>query len=182
VRPLDRHREIVVAANDVLVHSIDETLELARIERRGLSGFGLRVSLDLLDAHLFGRSHGIHGKRIRANREQDKALSQIDTRAMSPTRDDRGADLRALAARRWRIGGALTALMMVAYFGFILLVAFAKPLAGRLAGDYSVGILVGASVIALAPILTAVYVRWANRTYDPAVKALRARGRHDGEA
>jgi len=37
----------------------------------------------------------------------------------------------------------------------------------------SVGILLGAAVIVLAPVLTAVYVRWANRHYDPAVKELR---------
>jgi uncharacterized membrane protein (DUF485 family) len=64
--------------------------------------------------------------------------------------------------------------MMIAYFGFILLVAFAKPTAGELLGDVvSVGILVGAGVIVLAPVLTALYVRWANRSYDPAVAALR---------
>ena len=40
--------------------------------------------------------------------------------------------LEALAARRWRVAASLTAAMMVAYFGFILLVAFDKPLIGRL--------------------------------------------------
>ena len=78
--------------------------------------------------------------------------------------------------KRWRIGAALTAVMMAAYFGFILLVALAKDTAGALVGDASVGILVGAGVIVLAPILTAIYVRWANRHYDPAVRALRERG------
>ena len=53
--------------------------------------------------------------------------------------------LRKVVARRWRIGGALTALMMVAYFGFILLVAFAKPFVGTLIvdGQVSVGIVLG---------------------------------------
>lgn len=84
--------------------------------------------------------------------------------------------LRALAARRWRIGVVLTAIMTAAYFGFIALVAFAKPTAGTLiAGDrLSVGILLGALVIMLAPVLTAIYVRWANRHYDPALAAHRA--------
>ena len=82
---------------------------------------------------------------------------------------------RAVMARRWRIGATLTALMMLAYFGFIALVAFAKPTAGTLIGDgrVSLGIVLGAAVIVLAPILTAIYVRWANRHYDAAVKALR---------
>lgn len=87
-------------------------------------------------------------------------------------------ELNRLVGRRWRIGGILTAVMMVAYFGFILLVAFAKPTAGELVagGRVSIGILVGASVIVLAPVLTSIYVRWANRHYDPAVKALRGKG------
>ena len=83
--------------------------------------------------------------------------------------------LRAVVARRWRIGATLTAVMMVAYFGFILLVAFAKPFVGTLLADgqVSVGILIGASVIVLAPVLTAIYVRWANRRFDPAIASLR---------
>jgi uncharacterized membrane protein (DUF485 family) len=82
----------------------------------------------------------------------------------------------AIVARRWRIGAILTALMMAVYFGFILLVAFDKADLGTLMADgrISVGIVLGAITIILAPILTAIYVRWANRHYDPAVHALRA--------
>ena len=59
--------------------------------------------------------------------------------------------------------------MMIAYFGFIALVAFDKADAGTLVADdrVSVGIVLGALVILLAPVLTAIYVRWANRKYDP---------------
>ncbi len=85
--------------------------------------------------------------------------------------------LRRVVSRRWRIGAALTAVMMLAYFGFILLVAFAKPFVGTLLADgrVSVGIVIGAAVIVLAPVLTAIYVRWANHHYDAAVTALRER-------
>ena len=85
--------------------------------------------------------------------------------------------LRKVVARRWRVGAVLTAVMMAAYFGFILLVAFAKPFVGTLLADgqVSVGIVIGASVIVLAPLLTAIYVRWANRRYDPAIAALRGK-------
>lgn len=91
--------------------------------------------------------------------------------------DDDRAALRHLAARRWRIAVVLTALMMAGYFGFILLVAFGKPTAGTLVagGRLSVGIALGAAVIVLAPVLTGIYVRWANRRYDAALAALRAR-------
>jgi uncharacterized membrane protein (DUF485 family) len=90
----------------------------------------------------------------------------------SPDDDTR---LRELARRRWRIAGILTAVMIVVYFGFILLVAFAKPTAGTLlaGGRISLGIILGASVIVVAPIVTGIYVRWANRRYDDAVRALR---------
>ena len=83
--------------------------------------------------------------------------------------------LRKVVQRRWRIGAVLTAVMMAAYFGFILLVAFAKPTAGSLLADgrVSLGIVLGALVIVLAPVLTAIYVRWANKHYDRALEAHR---------
>ena len=86
-------------------------------------------------------------------------------------------ELERLVARRWRVGGVLTLVMVAAYFGFILLVAFDKDAAGALiAGDrVSIGIVLGAALIVLAPILIAVYVRWANAHYDPQVEALRKR-------
>ncbi len=84
-------------------------------------------------------------------------------------------DLHELVARRWRVGGLLTAVIVIAYFGFILLVAFDKETAGTLIfGDrVSVGIVLGALLIILAPVLIAIYVRWANRSYDPQIQALR---------
>ena len=85
--------------------------------------------------------------------------------------------LERVVKKRWRVGATLTAIMMLGYFGFILLVAFAKPFVGTLiaGGRVSVGIVIGASVIVLAPVLTAIYVRWANRRYDPAIATLRAK-------
>ena len=41
--------------------------------------------------------------------------------------------LEALAAAQWKLALRLTAAMMAVYFGFILLVAFAKPLLGHAA-------------------------------------------------
>ena len=66
--------------------------------------------------------------------------------------------------------------MMVAYFGFILLVAFNKPLLGTLVTrGLSLGMLLGALVIIVAWILTWTYVRWANTHYDASLAKLRAR-------
>lgn len=75
---------------------------------------------------------------------------------------------------RWGVALTLTALVLLTYFGFILLVAFNKPLLGRMiAPGLSVGIALGAGVIVIAWVLTGVYVRWANTRYDAAVHALR---------
>ena len=40
--------------------------------------------------------------------------------------------VRALARARWKVAIVLTAIMVALYFGFILLVAYNKPLLGRL--------------------------------------------------
>ena len=87
---------------------------------------------------------------------------------------ERDADLRALAARRWRVALSLTAFMIVLYFGFIMLIAFEKPLLGRLlAPGLSLGILLGALVIVSSWLLTWGYVRWANTRYDAELHRLR---------
>jgi uncharacterized membrane protein (DUF485 family) len=81
--------------------------------------------------------------------------------------------LEAVAAARWRIAVGLTAAMMGVYFGFILLVAFSKPLLGVILTEgLSLGILLGALVIVVAWVLTWVYVSWANRHYDTAIQQL----------
>lgn len=83
--------------------------------------------------------------------------------------------LQDLARRRWRIAITLTVAMIALYFGFILLVAFDKPLLGRLVSPgLSLGILLGALVIVLSWIMTFVYVRWANAHYDKALHELRS--------
>ncbi len=83
--------------------------------------------------------------------------------------------LEALAARRWKIALSLTAAMLATYFGFVLLVAYDKPLLGKiLTPGLSLGILLGALVIVVAWTLTGIYVRWANRVYDTELAALKA--------
>ena len=89
--------------------------------------------------------------------------------------EERGRDLEALAARRWRVAVGLTAAMMATYFGFLLLVACAKPAAGALvAPGLSWGILLGALVIVVAWVVTGIYVVWANSRYDVELEALRS--------
>ena len=73
-----------------------------------------------------------------------------------------------LKARRTRFGWWLTAAMMVVYYGFILLVAFDKPLlASRLGeGVTTLGMPIGLGVIVFTIVITAIYVRRANSEFD----------------
>jgi uncharacterized membrane protein (DUF485 family) len=85
--------------------------------------------------------------------------------------------LEALAQAQWRLALSLTAAMMAIYLGFMLLIAWAKPLLGTLlAPGLSLGLLLGALVIVSAWVLIWIYVRWANSHYDAVVASLRAPG------
>ncbi len=80
-----------------------------------------------------------------------------------------------LVARRWRVSLALTAVLFVLYYGYIVLIATNKALLGRrISGSITLGIPFGAAVIVGAWALTAIYVIWANRHYDGEVARLRA--------
>jgi uncharacterized membrane protein (DUF485 family) len=88
-------------------------------------------------------------------------------------------DFRHLVTRRWRVALLLTAALFVVYYGFILLVATRRGfLAARVGEVTTVGIVMGVAVLVLAWMLTAVYVVWANRHYDPEVERLRDCLRH----
>lgn len=85
--------------------------------------------------------------------------------------------LQALAARRFRVGLGLTGLVVAAYFGFMLLVAFRPAAMGALAAPgLSWGIALGAALIVFAWLLTGVYARWANGAYDAEIARLRGLG------
>ncbi len=87
---------------------------------------------------------------------------------------DHEAELRALAGARRRVALSLTSAMIVIYFGFLALIAWQKPLLGTLVvPGLSLGILLGALVIASCWVLTWLYVRWANTRYDPEIERLR---------
>jgi len=75
-----------------------------------------------------------------------------------------------LSAARWRIAISLTLVMLTVYVGFILLVAFNKPLLGWvIVPGLSLGILLGILVIGIAWLLTWWYIRWAN-AHDAALR------------
>ena len=73
-----------------------------------------------------------------------------------------------LEAKRRRFGWLLTVLMLVVYYGFILLVAFGKPFLSQRIGDgvTTVGIPIGLGVIVFTVLITGYYVRRANKEFD----------------
>jgi uncharacterized membrane protein (DUF485 family) len=80
---------------------------------------------------------------------------------------------KALVAKKWTISLALSLVMLVAYYGFILVLAFDKELmAAKIGAHLTLGIPFGIGVILLAFVLTGIYVGWANRTYDKAVNEI----------
>lgn len=79
-----------------------------------------------------------------------------------------------LVSKRSSYGWVLTALMMIVYYGYILVIAFKKELlAAKLgAGVMTVGIPVGLGVILFTIIITGIYVRRANSEFDALTKEL----------
>ncbi len=80
----------------------------------------------------------------------------------------RNPKFQELVSRRSSFGWTLAIIMLVIYYGFILLVAFGKGfLATRIgAGVMTIGIPIAFGVIVIAFILTAIYVSKANSDFD----------------
>jgi uncharacterized membrane protein (DUF485 family) len=85
------------------------------------------------------------------------------------------AALESVAAKRRKVALALTGAMLVVYFGFILLIAFAKGfMSEEVIDGLSVGMALGVVVILATWVLTWTYVAWANRVYEPELERLRS--------
>jgi len=87
-------------------------------------------------------------------------------------------DFRALVRTRWSVSFTLLGLLFVGYYGYILLVATAPSVVARRLSDApdaitNVGLALGIGTLVFAWILTAIYVVWANRAYDPEVERLK---------
>ena len=63
--------------------------------------------------------------------------------------------------------------MLLIYFGFIMVLAFRRDLLqAPVGGGMTLGIPVGFGIIVIASALTGIYVWWANRSYDGAVRRI----------
>ena len=75
---------------------------------------------------------------------------------------------KQLKAKRSSFGWWLTLAGMLAYYGFILLVAFDKPLLAQKMGGgvMTLGMPLGVAVIVFTIIITWIYIRRANSEFD----------------
>ena len=85
------------------------------------------------------------------------------------------ANFKTLVHERTRFGVTLTIVMLVIYYGFILLVAFGKGfLATKIGGGVTtIGMVIGLAVILSAFVLTGIYTQRANSRYDDLAEKLR---------
>ena len=83
-------------------------------------------------------------------------------------RIEKDPNYQELKTKRTRFGWWLSLAGMIAYYGFILLVAFDKPLLSQKIGNgvMTVGMPLGVAVIVFTIIITWVYVRRANTEFD----------------
>jgi uncharacterized membrane protein (DUF485 family) len=86
---------------------------------------------------------------------------------------------RALVRTRWTVSFTLLGLLFAGYYGYILLVATSPAIVARRLSDApdaitNVGLVLGIGTLIFAWVLTAIYVVWANRAYDPEVERLKS--------
>ena len=80
-----------------------------------------------------------------------------------------------LVKARDTLAWTLTVLVLIIYFGFILMIAYAPGLLTQPISSASVipvGMLVGVGVIIASVVLTGIYVRRANSTFDPLIREI----------
>jgi uncharacterized membrane protein (DUF485 family) len=88
-------------------------------------------------------------------------------------------EFKRLVAKRWSVSMVLLAILFVTYYGYILLVATNKELVSQKIGEVTtLAIPLGIAAIVIAWVLTAFYVAWANKSYDPEVERLKGELKH----
>jgi uncharacterized membrane protein (DUF485 family) len=95
----------------------------------------------------------------------------MDDRALARIQSD--PNYIKLVADRKSFGWTLAIIMLVLYYGYIAIVAFAPALiATPISGVITVGIVMGVALILISILLTGLYVFRANATYDDLTAAI----------
>lgn len=84
-------------------------------------------------------------------------------------------EFQELRNRLRRFVFPMSALFLIWYFAYVLLGAFAHDfMAIKVWGNINVGLLIGLGQFLSTFVITAIYVRFANRELDPRAEAIRA--------
>ena len=84
-------------------------------------------------------------------------------------------EFQELRSRLRRFVFPMSALFLIWYFAYVLLGAFAHDfMATKVWGNINVGLIIGLGQFLSTFIITAIYVVWANREFDPRAEAIRA--------
>jgi uncharacterized membrane protein (DUF485 family) len=85
-------------------------------------------------------------------------------------------EFQELRSRLRRFVFPMSAVFLLWYFAYVLLGAFAHDfMAIKVWGDINVGLLIGLGQFVSTFVITAIYVRFANRELDPRAEAIRAK-------
>ena len=85
-------------------------------------------------------------------------------------------EFRALRRRLRRFVFPMSALFLAWYVAYVLVASYAQPfMATKLAGNITVGLVLGLLQFVSTFVVTTLYVRFAGRSLDPATKAIRDR-------
>ncbi|HEY0815307.1 MAG TPA: DUF485 domain-containing protein [Pseudonocardia sp.] len=83
-------------------------------------------------------------------------------------------EFRALRRRLRRFVFPMSALFLAWYVAYVLVACYAQPfMATKLAGNFTVGLVLGLLQFASTFVMTTLYVRFAGRSIDPAASAIR---------
>jgi len=78
-----------------------------------------------------------------------------------------------LVKDRASLGWTLSIIILVMYYGYIAIVAFAPAIiATKVAGTITIGLILGAGLIVASVVLTGIYVLRANSEFDELTRAI----------
>ena len=132
-----------------------------------------------------------HGSCFREARLAERALlfsdvasrgeAPLDTDALGGTpmdvstlkRIQADPNYQKLVSERKTFGWTLAIITLILYYGYIAIVAFSPALiATKVAGDITIGVIMGVALILLSILLTGLYVLRANGEYDDLTNAI----------
>jgi uncharacterized membrane protein (DUF485 family) len=83
-------------------------------------------------------------------------------------------EFKKMVSRKSTVSIILTSIMLVIYFGFILLIAFDKAfLAQSIGHNLTLGLPIGIGILISAWLLTGIYTWWANKYHDRRIRDIK---------